>query len=199
MPRGKQNQEQLSKIYEKALDLFVKYGYSSTSTASIAKACGMSQGNLFHYCRSKENLLYQIHMRDLQTRFIPILEEAERVSDPDARIALFLRKFTLMITSSKVGQVFIHEVRSLSKSHQNEILAIWRRGYDLIRGAIEELQMAGRARNDRESFLTFLGIGMAFWTIYWWDYSRQTNSEEFAETLIHVFRKGLLSSGNGEE
>ena len=199
MPRGKRNQDPLSKIYEKALDLFVTYGYSSTSTASIAKACGMSQGNLFHYCRSKENLLYQIHMRDLQTRFIPILEEAEKVSDPDARITLFLRKFTLMVTSSKVGQVFIHEVRSLSRSHQEEILAIWKRGYDLMRGAIEELQMTRRARNGRESFLTFLGIGMAFWTIYWWDYSRQTNSEEFAETLIRVFREGLLSSGNGGE
>lgn len=190
----KQNEERLTEIYQKALALFVKNGYDATPMSMVAKASGMSQGNLFHYCRSKENLLFSIHLDQLQKHFIPIIEEAEKLSDPEDRIVLFLRKFTLMTTSSPVAKVLIHEVRSLKKSHQNEILSIWRRAYELIHGAIEELQQKGKARKGRGSFLTFIGVGMSFWTLYWWDYGRQANAEELAETLVQFFRNGLLYS-----
>jgi AcrR family transcriptional regulator len=66
----------------------------------IAKVSGMSKANLYYYFSSKEDLLYQIHLDDLKRRFIPIIEEAERLRDPEDRIVLFLRKFTLMCTSS---------------------------------------------------------------------------------------------------
>jgi hypothetical protein len=33
---------------------------------------------------------------------------------------------------------------------------------------------------------------MVFWIVYWFDYSRQANAEELAETLVQIFLKGLL-------
>jgi AcrR family transcriptional regulator len=184
-----------SEIYQKALDLFVTKGYDATSLSMIAKCLGTSKANLYYYCPTKEGLLYQIHLDDLQRRLIPIIEEAEKLSDPQERLTLFLRKFTLMCTSSPASRVLVHEIRSLNKSHQNEIKLIWRRAYKLIRGAIEELQKLGRACKFRGSFLTFLGVGMPFWIIYWWDYSRQGNAEELAETLVQIFLNGLLNPG----
>ena len=113
------------------------------------------------------------------------------MSNPKERLELVLWKFTLMCTSSPASQALVHEMRSLEKAHQEEILAIWKEGYELVRGAIEELQKSGAANKFRRSFLSFLGIGMAFWTIYWWDYSRQGNAEELAETLVQTFLYGL--------
>ena len=187
-----QDPNRLSKIYQKALDLFVKKGYDATSMSMIAKVLGMSKANLYYYCSSKENLLYHVHMDDLQKRFIPILDEAEKLSDPKERLVLFLRKFTLMCTSSPASRVLVHEVRSLNKKHQNEVLSIWRRGYEIIRRAIQELQRTGGAQKYRESFLAFIGAGMVFWIVYWFDYSRQANAEELAETLVQTFLYGLL-------
>ena len=161
----------------------------------IAATAGLSKANLYYYCSSKENLLYKIHLDFLQTHFVPILAEAEKMRDPKERLEFVLRKFTLMCTSSQASQALVHEMRSLDRPHQEEIMAIWRKGYDLVRGAIEELQKTGQATKFRRSFLTFLGVGMTFWTIYWWDYSRQGNDEELAETLIQTFLYGLLGSG----
>src|SRR3972149_705501 len=96
-----QNSDRKSEIYNKALDLFVKNGYDATSMSMIAEALGMSKANLYYYCSSKENLLYQIHLEFLHKRFIPILEEAEKVSDPANRVAFFLRKFPLLNPSSR--------------------------------------------------------------------------------------------------
>ena len=186
------NIDRKSEIYRKALDLFVAKGYEATSLAMIAKSLGMSKANLYYYFPSKEGLLYEIHLDDLQRRFIPIIEEAENISDPKDRLVFFFRKFTLMCTSSPASRVLIHEIHCLKRSHYNEITAIWRRAYKLIHSAIKELQQSGKAYKFRESFLTFLGAGMVFWIVYWFDYNRQSNAEELADTLIQIFMHGLL-------
>jgi AcrR family transcriptional regulator len=185
-----------SEIYQKALDLFIKRGYDATPMSMIAKTLGMSQANLYYYCSSKENLLYQIHLDDLRKRFIPIINQAEQLPDPKERIAFFIRNFTLICASNPTHKVVVNEIRSLSKGHQHEIISVWRRAYDLLREAIEELQKAGKARKFRKSFLAFLGAGMVFWIDHWWDYSRQTNAVELAETLVQTFLHGLLYPEN---
>jgi len=103
----------------------------------------MGKANFYYYFSSKKNLLYQIHLDNLKRNFIPILEEAEQLPDPEDWIVLFLRKFTLMNTSDQAGRVFVHEIGSLSKSHQNGILLIWRSAYEILRVAIRELQQTG--------------------------------------------------------
>jgi hypothetical protein len=86
----------------------------------------------------------------------------------------------------------VHEMGRLNRDHQNEIKAIWKKGYQLVYDAIEKLQESGRVAKSKASFLTFLGVAMAFWTIYWWDYSRQGNSEELATTVIRTFFDGIF-------
>jgi len=163
----------------------------------IAKVLGMSKANLYSYFSSKKDLLYQIHLDDLKRRFIPIIiEEAEGLPDPEDWIVFFLRKFMLKCTSSPASRALVHEVRSLSGAHYYEITSIWRRAYKVVSEVIKELQDLGRARKLGESFLTFLGTGMVFWIVYWFDYSRQTNAEELAESLVKVFLNGLLYSAD---
>jgi len=86
----KQALDRRSEIYPMALDLFIQKGYSGTSISTIAKALGMSKANLYHYCSSKEDLFYKIHLDYLEKHFIPIVEEAEQLSDPKDRIAFVL-------------------------------------------------------------------------------------------------------------
>ncbi len=186
-----------SEIYIKALDLFVKNGYDATSMSEIAETLGMSKANLYYYCSSKENLLYQIHLDFLNNHFIPMLIETEKIRDPAERVAYFLKKFTLLNTSSRANRILVHEVHRLDKNHQNEILDIWRRAYRVIRDSIKELQNSGRLNKKfRESFLTFMWLGMVFWVVYWFDYSRQANAEELADTIVKTFLSTLTPGEN---
>ncbi len=186
-----------SEIYIKALDLFVKNGYDATSMSEIAETLGMSKANLYYYCSSKENLLYQIHLDFLNNHFIPMLIETEKIKDPAERVAYFLKKFTLLNTSSRANRILVHEVHRLDKNHQNEILDIWRRAYRVIRDSIKELQNSGRLNKKfRESFLTFMWLGMVFWVVYWFDYSRQANAEELADTIVKTFLSTLTPGEN---
>jgi AcrR family transcriptional regulator len=193
-----QNSDRKSEIYNKALDLFVKNGYDATSMSVIAETLGMSKANLYYYCSSKENLLYQIHLDFLNKNYIPILDEAERLPDAASRVALFLRKFTLLNTSSRANRIMVHEFDRLDKNHQNEIIAIWRRTYEIVRDAIRELQRSGRARRFRESFLTLMWMGMVFWVVYWFGYGRQTNAEELSEAIAQTFLDSLMPEASSD-
>ena len=194
-PKKSQNNERKSEIYIRALDLFLKNGYDATSMSMIAQALGMSKANLYYYCSSKENLLYQVHLDFLNNHFIPILDEAERLSDPESRIALFLRKFTLLNTTNRANRILVHEVHRLDKDHRDEIMLIWKRAYEMVRGSMKELQQSGRARKYRESFLTFMWVGMVFWVVYWFDYGRQANAEELSEAIVQTFLDSLIPKG----
>jgi AcrR family transcriptional regulator len=197
-PKKNQHFERKSEIYSKALDLFLKHGYDATSMSMIAETLGMSKANLYYYCSSKENLLYQIHLDFLNSHFIPILDEAEKLADPASRVAFFLRRFALLNTSSRANRTLVHEVPRLDKNHQNEILHIWRRAYEIVRDSIRELQRSGRARRFRESFLAFMWVGMAFWVVYWFDYGRQTNAEELSEAIAQTFLDSLIPEASSD-
>ena len=49
------------KIAEAAASLFVEKGFHNTSIREIAKACGMSMGNLYHYIKSKDDVLFLVY------------------------------------------------------------------------------------------------------------------------------------------
>jgi AcrR family transcriptional regulator len=187
-----QNLTRRSDIYCKALDLFIQKGYSGTSISMIAKALGMSKANLYHYCSSKEDLFYKVHLDYLEKHFIPIIEEAEKVSDPRERIALFLKQLTLLNANDKACRVLVPDIINLNRGHHSEIISIWRRAYDVVCNSVKELKLSGRTTKFRESFLTLLGFGMANWIVFWFDYGRQVNAEELAETLVQTFLNGLL-------
>ncbi len=198
-PKMPENINKRSDIYSKSLDLFIQKGYNGTSISVIAKTLGMSKSNLYHYCSSKEDLFYKVYLDYLEKRFIPLLEESEKVPDPENRLVFFLREFTLLNATDKATRVLVQDIINLNRDHHNEIVSIWRRAYDIVCGAIRVLQQSGKASKFRESFQTFLGFGMVLWTVYWFDYGRRINAEELAETLIQTFLHGLLRPVNGKK
>ena len=60
MTREEQKTQRRQLIITKALELFVKKGYSETKIGDIAKASNMSVGLMFHYFESKEQLYAEL-------------------------------------------------------------------------------------------------------------------------------------------
>ncbi|MBI5680323.1 MAG: TetR/AcrR family transcriptional regulator [Methanobacterium sp.] len=54
--------EKEKKILGAALKLFVENGFHGTSTAEIAKTAGVATGTLFHYFKSKEELINRLYL-----------------------------------------------------------------------------------------------------------------------------------------
>ncbi|WP_411678212.1 TetR/AcrR family transcriptional regulator [Caproicibacter sp.] len=76
--RQKQEEGRRREILDKSLDLFIRHGYTGTSTREISRALGISSGLLFHYYDTKE----QLYLEHLKTALdgIRMMEEYLRLS-----------------------------------------------------------------------------------------------------------------------
>jgi len=90
MPRTKKQFEEIrkssrQKILDAALEVFAKEGYHSSTVSSIAKTAGISQGLLYNYFKSKEEVLHELMigmMENLMGEFLPI-KNYEKVTRKD--------------------------------------------------------------------------------------------------------------------
>lgn len=77
MAREKQAQVTRTQIESTALRLFAEQGYAATSTRSVARDSGVSEGLIFHHYGTKDGLLASIvqSRRDLASRLIGVIEQ----------------------------------------------------------------------------------------------------------------------------
>ena len=74
-------------IVDGACKVFFEKGYHPTTIRDIAKACGMSMGQLYHYIRSKDDVLYLIH-KHMHNVWYDYLKRSnlEQIDDPVQKI-----------------------------------------------------------------------------------------------------------------
>ncbi len=175
--------------------LILERGYDNTPMSVIAKALGLTKAGVYHHFESKEDLLYVIHRRMIDRLLLPIIERAEQEPDPETRLRTFLYEHALLMTRDPTARVLINEARRLSPERYEEIRIFWRRGYHLVRDTLATLQVRGICRHDiNVSYAAFAALGMALWTVYWFDYGRPDTGPDVARTLSKIFLSGVLVS-----
>jgi TetR/AcrR family transcriptional regulator, cholesterol catabolism regulator len=194
MPAKPQEIGRVEEVVEVALRLFLERGYDNTPMSLLAKRLGLTKAGIYHHFASKEDLLFLVHRTAMERGLKPVFEAAARESDPEQRLRVFLHEHARMLALDPAAMLLIREARRLSPKHLQEIKKTWRRGFDVVREAITELQRQGRCRADAEpTFAAFAGIGMASWIAYWFDPSRPESAEAVAKTMTDVFIAGLLA------
>lgn len=77
-----------AKILAAALELFVERGFHSTPTSAISKRAGVSAGILFHYFKTKDDLIYTLFL-ETKLEFLQAMNVGmEKVSSPEGKFRL---------------------------------------------------------------------------------------------------------------
>ena len=124
-------------IVEGACRIFFKKGYHPTTIRMIAKACGMSMGQLYHYISSKDDVLYLVH-KHMQKVWYDYLEKSdvEQINDPSKKLTEALHHtLEFMVANKKLIQFVYSESKYLDKKHlrvvlemdHNHVVGFWRR------------------------------------------------------------------------
>jgi len=194
MPTKSQEIGRVEEVVEVALRLFLERGYDNTPMSLLAKRLGLTKAGIYHHFASKEDLLFLVHQTAMERGLKPVFDAAARESDPDRRLRVFLYEHARMLALDPAAMLLIREARRLSPKHLQDIKKTWRRGFDVVRDAVSELQRQGRCRADMEAtFAAFAGIGMASWIAYWFDPARPQSAETVAKTMTDIFIAGLLA------
>jgi AcrR family transcriptional regulator len=184
----------VEEVVEVALKLFLERGYDNTPMSLLAKRLGLTKAGIYHHFASKEDLLFLVHKTAMERGLKSVFEAAAQESDAERRLRVFLYEHARMLALDPTAMLMIREARRLSPKHLQDIKKTWRRGFDLVRDAIAELQQQRRCRGDVEAtFAAFAGIGMASWIAYWFDPTRPESAEVVARTMTDIFIGGLLA------
>lgn len=79
----------LSTIKSESIKLFVDHGYSNFKVEDLAEACGFTKGAVYHYYRSKEDILFEI-IEDIERSILDEIRIDTSERNATARLIRFL-------------------------------------------------------------------------------------------------------------
>jgi AcrR family transcriptional regulator len=188
-------------IRASAARLFARHGYPVTPTAELARACGISKALLYHYYRAKEQLLFDIADRYLDSLLAIVAEvEAQPLAAP-ARLRRLVERFMGAYEDAAVyHRVLVQDVKYLKPAHRNHVNAKQRRVVQAYAEAVAAAapQLAGSALLKPVTMTLF---GMINWTFTWLKDEGPVRHADMAPVVADLFLNGVGAvrppAGNG--
>ena len=152
-------------IVDGACRVFFEKGYHPTTIRMIAKACGMSMGQLYHYIHSKDDVLYLVH-KHMQRVWYDYIKKSdmEKIEDPSEKMTEALR-YTLkfMNENRKLIQFIYTESKYLDRKHLHVVLEM---AYNNVIGFWRSLLTEVNKRESVKGDIDFLASLIAFLLVF---------------------------------
>lgn len=174
--------------------LFQTRGYHATSLEGVAKELGVTRPALYHYFRSKQELLYEIH-RIAQGRLLAASEEiyALDLEPVDLLRRLLYKHVITIVENADLVACFFHEESGLTKWRRNEIRKT-RIEYTKAFASVYEAGVKRGEFVDVDPMLAaFLMLGACNWIVNWYR-PGEWPPENIAETASSLLVDGMVSS-----
>lgn len=98
-------------IRQAALEMFARYGFEKTSIRAIAKHANVSQGLMYNYFSSKEELLVSIYERSMQDVFSSF-SEADKASSAKEKLERLIKASFEMLQDRREFWTVFYSLRS---------------------------------------------------------------------------------------
>jgi len=188
-------------ILDGACKVFFKKGFHPTTIRDIAKACGMSTGQLYHYIRSKDDVLYLIH-KHMHRVWYDYLRRSrlEQIDDPLQKFREALHQILQFQTENKKLIQFVYsESKYLDKKHVKVVLEMdYQNVIGFWRGLLEDLNKKKSVQGDLDILASLVAFLLVFLPLRGWTL-REKPTEKVLGSLEDFVLRGLgVNSGAGE-
>lgn len=187
--------EGLDEILRKSCHLMAKKGFHGTSMRDLAQATGRSLSGLYHYFRSKEDLLFLINLHGFRTLNDTWSKLREAFHAPQERLYAFvffhMSYFAEHMDEMRV-MVWGTQVMSLEKARMIQKLKdrYTASAREIVKDVCEKTNGGDldQTRLERETYLLF---GMMNWTFSWYAPRRHGNVSVLVADVFETFTSGI--------
>jgi AcrR family transcriptional regulator len=158
-------------IVEGACKIFFEKGYHPTTIRDIAKACGMSMGQLYHYIHSKDDVLYLIHKHMHQVWYDYLKRSSlDQIEDPVQKFTEALKQILQFQTENKKLIQFVYsESKYLDKKHFKVVLEMdYKYVIGFWRGLLEEVNKKTSVKGDLDILASLVAFTLVFQPLRGW-------------------------------
>ena len=201
--------QKLEHILRTSARIFAEKSYHATSMRDISRATGVSLAGLYHYCKSKEELLFLIQDHCFGRVVDRLEERIKGVSDPLEKLRILIDNHLCFFAANMAEmKVLSHEAESLGGDWHAQVATKKEKYAKLARKILREIKgrsaarPSGKARNSSKdahehvdlTVATYALFGMMNWIYNWYDSSGKLSVNQLVDNIAQLFLSGFLSS-----
>ena len=187
------NDSRRTEVILTAARLFRHNGYERTTVRELADAVGLRSGSLFHYFRTKEEILVAVMANGIQS----VIDEGQalmaRHAQPAERLERLFRLHMASLISGVGGDAMhamIYEWRSLSPQARAQVQELSTAYEQLWHRAINDAVTSGLVQGDAAIIRKHVLGGMNF-TVRWYRPGGRLSADEVIEQMLRAALPGL--------
>src|SRR5438045_8934523 len=141
MNQSSRHDQKLKLILRTSARIFAEKSYHSTSMRDISRATGVSLSGLYHYCKSKEELLFLIQDHCFGRVSESLEQRIRDVDDPFEKLRVFIDNHLSFFAANMAEmKVLSHEAESLGGDLHKHVCARTEKYAKLARKILREIQ-----------------------------------------------------------
>ena len=177
--------QRLADIVDNATVVFHERGYDAGSLDDVAAVMGLRKASLYHYVRSKAQVLYLIFDRAI-TLSLKRLDELAEISDPRLRLATLIEHQVRMVAEEpSLFAVFFDQRPRLDGSFDTDITQKERAYVRRIAEIVEAAVASGDVQTVDGRYAAHALLGMTSWVYKWFDPQRD-DPADIARTMMRL-------------
>jgi len=182
-------------IVDAAVELFAREGFYRTTVQQIAKRANISAGLIYHYARTKEDVLLLALLHVLETYQAEMPSVLEGVADPLARLRAVLASFCRIVDNNLDATTLVYRSTKSLPPQQRELV---KQGeIDANEIIAEQIRNCIKAKLFREvdvDFVTYqLVMNVHMWALKHWHFKPRLSIERFIDESFDFFVHALAT------
>jgi AcrR family transcriptional regulator len=188
--------QKLEHILSTSARIFAEKSYHSTSMRDIARATGVSLAGLYHYCKSKDELLFLIQDHCFAVLRERLEERIKDVNDPFEKLRIFIDNHLSFFAANMAEmKVLSHEAESLEGELHRHVSTKKERYAKMARKILREIQGQSSVQPGFDATIaTYALFGMMNWIYNWYDPRGKLSVSQLVDNITRLFLNGFLSS-----
>lgn len=189
-------------ILNAAIKVFAEKGYHSSRTLDISNEAGVAYGSLYHYFRSKDDILISIFQERWSLLIAQVRKVREELTDPEEQLGRIIHYiFRSYEQNPDLLKVLIMDVPRLDKFYNPENWKLYNLFFLGVMDIFRDGQEKGVFAADISPIVaSYIMHGAVDATVRQYVYNPEFNKEEFSleearDQIMEVLHKGFAKKG----
>ncbi|HCJ10839.1 MAG TPA: TetR/AcrR family transcriptional regulator [Clostridiales bacterium] len=180
-------------ILEVAMKVFRERGYHAASMQEIADAVGMQKGSLYYYISGKQELLFMILDRAIDTITARVEEIYRSDLSPKEKLWQAIVNHVEVVSERQDMLTILLRERHALSPNQQAVIDEKRVAYErLFQRILTEGVRAGEFREMDVKIVSFGILGMCNWLYQWYSSEGRLSAKEIGDIFADIVFRGVV-------